>query len=44
MTISQLRRHGDVPDPESFVCSLLPWAERDRYRNFFRWDEPAPAP
>jgi len=38
------RRAGDVPLPVSIVCSLLPWAEHDRYRNFFRWEQPLPAP
>ena len=41
--LKDTRRQGDVPDPESIVTSLLPWAENDRYRNFFRWELPAPA-
>ena len=38
------RRQGEPPDPESFVCSLLPWAENDRYYKLLRWDLPAPTP
>ena len=37
------RRRGDPPDPESFVCSLLPWADNDRYLPLLRWDLAAPA-
>ena len=36
-------RQGDVPEPESIVLNLLPWAWKDRYRAFLRWDLPAPA-
>ncbi len=36
-------RQGDVPEPESIVLNLLPWAGKDRYRAFLRWDLPAPA-
>ena len=36
------RRQGEPPDPESFVCSLLPWAENDRYYKLLREDLPAP--
>ena len=36
-------RQGDVPEPESIVLDLLPWAGKDRYRAFLRWDLPAPA-
>ena len=36
-------RQGDGPDPESIVLDLLPWAGKDRYRAFLRWDLPAPA-
>ena len=35
------RHQGDPPDPEYFVCSLLPWAENDRYYKLLRWDLPA---
>ena len=38
------RRQGDPPDPESFVCSLFPWAENDRYYKLLRSDLPALAP
>ena len=34
------RCQGDPPDPESFVCSLLPWAENDRYYKLLRIDLP----
>ena len=36
-------RQGDLPEPESIVLDLLPWASKDRYRAFLRWDLPAPA-
>ena len=36
-------RQGDVPMPEEIVLNLLPWASKDRYRAFLRWDLPAPA-
>ncbi|MDE2682942.1 MAG: hypothetical protein OXI54_02175 [Chloroflexota bacterium] len=35
-------RQGDVPEPERIVLDLLPWVSGDRYRNFLRWDLPAP--
>ena len=35
-------RQGEVPEPERIVLNLLPWAGKDRYRPFFRWDLPAP--
>ena len=38
------RRAGDVPLPVSIVCSLLPWADNDRYRELLRWEQPAPTP
>ena len=34
------RRKGEVPDAESMVLSLLPWADNDRYRELLRWDLP----
>ena len=34
------RRQGDVPDAESIVLSLLPWASGDRYRELLRWEFP----
>ena len=40
--LDDVRRQQDVPDPEEMVLALLPWASHDRYRNFFRWDRPAP--
>ena len=36
-------RQGAVPESESIVLNLLPWASKDRYRAFLRWDLPAPA-
>ncbi len=36
-------RQGDAPVPEEIVLNLLPWASKDRYRAFLRWDLPAPA-
>ena len=41
--LKDTRRQGDVPEPESIVLDLLPWAWKDRYRAFLRWDLPAPA-
>ena len=41
--LKDVRRQQDVPDAEEIVLALLPWASHDRYRNFFRWDLPAPA-
>ena len=41
--LKDMRRQGDAPLPVSIVCSLLPWAEHDRYRDFFRWELPTPA-
>ena len=36
-------RQGDVPESEAMVLNLLPWASKDRYRAFLRWDLPASA-
>ncbi len=36
-------RQGDVPESEAMVLNPLPWANKDRYRAFLRWDLPAPA-
>ena len=36
-------RQGDAPEPEAIVLDLLPWAGKDRYRAFLRWDLPTPA-
>ena len=41
--LKDVRRKGDVPEPDEIVLRLLPWAGEDRYRNFFNWDLPAPA-
>ena len=41
--LDDTRRQGDVPEPESIVLNLLPWASKGRYRAFLRWDLPAPA-
>ena len=35
------RRQGEVPDPESIVLELLPWADNYRYRELLRWELPA---
>ena len=35
-------RQGDVPESEAIVLNLLPWAWKDRYHAFLRWDLPAP--
>ena len=42
--LNDTRGAGDVPLPVSIVCSLLPRAEKDRSRNFFRWELPSPTP
>ena len=34
---------GDVPEPRRIVTSLIPSASRDRYREFFNCELPAPA-
>ena len=41
--LKDTRRQGDVPESEAIVLNLLPWARNDRYREFLRWDLPAPA-
>ena len=41
--LDDTRRQGDAPDPGAIVLNLLPWANHDRYREFLRWDLPAPA-
>ena len=38
--LNDARRQGDPPDPESFVCSLLPWADNHRYYKLLRCDLP----
>ena len=42
--LKDIRCQGDVPEPESIVLQLLPWAWKDRYRKFLSWDLPALAP
>ena len=42
--LEDARRKGEVPDSESIVLSLLPWADNHRYRDLLRWDLPAPTP
>ena len=41
--LKDIRRQGDVPEPESIILQLLPWAWKDRYRKLLSWDLPAPA-
>ena len=41
--LEDTRRRGDVPESEAIVLNLLPWARKDRYRDFLVWDLPAPA-
>ncbi len=41
--LDDTRRQEDVPMPDEIVLSLLPWASKDRYRAFLRWDLPAPS-
>ena len=40
--LKDIRRQGDVPEAESIILQLLPWAWKDRYRKFLSWDLPAP--
>ena len=40
--LKDIRRQGDVPEPESIILQLLPWAWKDRYRKLLSWDLPAP--
>ena len=40
--LEDTRRQGDVPDPNTIVLSLLPWADNDRYLKLLCWDLPAP--
>ena len=42
--LDDIRRRGDVPDPESIVLELLPWAENCRYRDLLRWELPPTQP
>ena len=41
--LDDTQRQRDVPEPESIVLNLLPWARKDRYQAFLGWDLPAPA-
>ena len=41
--LKDTRRRGDVSDPYTIVCRLLPWADNDRCRQWFRWELPGPA-
>ncbi len=41
--LDDTRRQDDVPDPCAIVLKLLPWTDNHRYREFLRWDLPAPA-
>ena len=34
--LDDARRKGEIPDPESIMLSLLPWADNDRYRDLLR--------
>ena len=38
--LDDARRKGEVPDAESMVLALLPWADNHRYRELLRWDLP----
>ncbi len=40
--LKDIRRQGDVPEAESIILQLLPWAWKDRHRKFLSWDLPAP--
>ena len=40
--LDKTRRREDVPEPESIVIYLLPWACEGRYRELLNWDLPAP--
>ncbi len=42
--LDHIRRQEDVPEPESIVLQLLPWADNKRYRAFLLRDLPAPTP
>ena len=39
--LKDVRRQGEVPDSESIVLELLPWADNYRYRELLRWELPA---
>ncbi len=42
--LDDIRRQEDVPEPESIVLQLLPWADHKRYRAFLLRDLPATTP
>ena len=42
--LKDTQRQREVPDAESIVLNLLPWAGNDRYRELLRWDLPSTAP
>ncbi len=41
--LDDIQRQEDVPEPESIVLQLLPWADHKRYRGLLLRDLPAPA-
>ncbi len=41
--LDDIQRQEDVPEPESIVLKLLPWADHKHYRAFLLRDLPAPA-
>ena len=41
--LDDTQRRDDVPEPETIVLRLLPWASGERYRELLRWELPAPA-
>ncbi len=40
--LDDIQRQEDVPEPESIVLQLLPWADHKRYRALLLQDLPAP--
>ena len=42
--LDDVQRQGEVPIPKVIVWKLLPWADDDRYDEFFRWDLPPREP
>ena len=40
--LDDIRGREDVPEPESIVLKLLPWADHKRYRALLLQDLPAP--
>ena len=41
--LDDIRRQEDVPESDSIVIYLLPWACEGRYWKLLNWDLPAPA-